>query len=533
MHCSSPGPTLSPRTSIWAGSGRRPSGSLNRRFSPSSIPTRCHRTCAGQVIARLDQIKAELPDVFYVQNDPNYPLNFAAIPYPGSSATGTYGPVLLPLGAGVFNDPQAVNGTPSYGGYPNLPYPYLVDPTTGVVTLIVPSSSPASTGIFGASYTAAAGIYKGLFDAVQRNNPGIGSPTPRNAGFDGVDTNSDPNGLVDEIKENDMGLPPGTISGPMLALLKNHNHKTARAEMLYALLIEGQGPYGSAFTRDDFSDSEVKDTDGDGLWEFVDAWGEPLQFFRWPIFYVSDSQTKGANLYQTQSTIGGISISIEQRAQDTLDPNQTLVDPAWWAAANNATPSVLMPPSVPFGSTNAPLSGGAFFVQSAFHSLTDPNAPGVKAGGTTLQGATWDRGSSGTAYWPRRAFYSRHLIISGGPDKVPGVPILDPNYMNALVAVGAADGLTISAYAGETIPQGGGLGAGLPTHIALDIQIENQAAQATPARSDALSYSFGAVYSYGGALNQVTDVLTRAIQNAGNDDISSQDTTGGSGGALQ
>ena len=50
------------------------------------------------------------------------------------------------------------------------------------------------------------------------------------------------------------------------------------------------GPLGSVFSRDDFSDREVKDTDGDGLPEFVDAWGQPLQFFRWPLLYHTDTQ---------------------------------------------------------------------------------------------------------------------------------------------------------------------------------------------------------------------------------------------------
>ena len=62
----------------------------------------------------------------------------------------------------------------------------------------------------------------------------------------------------------------------------NHTHVTARSEMLYAILVEGRGPWGSVFSRDEFTDREVQDTDGDGLPEFVDAWGQPLQFFRWP-----------------------------------------------------------------------------------------------------------------------------------------------------------------------------------------------------------------------------------------------------------
>ena len=64
-----------------------------------------------------------------------------------------------------------------------------------------------------------------------------------------------------------------------------HTHKTARAEMLYAMLVEGLSPLGSAFKRRGLHGKEVQDTDGDGLPEFVDAWGEPLQFFRWPVYY--------------------------------------------------------------------------------------------------------------------------------------------------------------------------------------------------------------------------------------------------------
>ena len=60
--------------------------------------------------------------------------------------------------------------------------------------------------------------------------------------------------------------------------------------MLYAILVEGRGPLGSVFNRDDFTDREVQDTDNDGLPEFVDAWGQPLQFFRWPLLYHSDIQ---------------------------------------------------------------------------------------------------------------------------------------------------------------------------------------------------------------------------------------------------
>ncbi len=48
------------------------------------------------------------------------------------------------------------------------------------------------------------------------------------------------------------------------------------AECLYMLVT-----LSDAESREDFSESEVGDTDNDGAPEFVDAWGHPIYFFRW------------------------------------------------------------------------------------------------------------------------------------------------------------------------------------------------------------------------------------------------------------
>ena len=116
--------------------------------------------------------------------------------------------------------------------------------------------------------------------------------------------------------------------------------------MLYAILVEGVGPLGSVFSRDDFSDREVKDTDGDGLPEFVDAWGQPLQFFRWPLLYHTDTQRGQVIDYwdytQTPpaSTVEPFNPPyrsvFEAREQDPLDPNQQLMAPAWWSSSGTA-----------------------------------------------------------------------------------------------------------------------------------------------------------------------------------------------------
>ncbi|TXT36992.1 MAG: hypothetical protein FD138_803, partial [Planctomycetota bacterium] len=41
--------------------------------------------------------------------------------------------------------------------------------------------------------------------------------------------------------------------------------------------VFGAPPVGES----EFATSEIRDTDGDGLLEFVDGWGRPLRFYRW------------------------------------------------------------------------------------------------------------------------------------------------------------------------------------------------------------------------------------------------------------
>ena len=194
-------------------------------------------------------------------------------------------------------------------------------------------SQPVGTGIYGASYFAAAGIYKNLGYL----------PT----GYDGID--NDGNGLIDDWAEG-VGHPPSfnadsQVVATVQANLNAHQHNTARSETLYAILVEGVGPLGSVFSRDDFSDREVKDTDGDGLPEFVDAWGQPLQFFRWPLLYHTDTQRGQVIDYwdytQTPPVASAVELFnppyrsvFEAREQDPLDPNQQLMAPAWWSSAH-------------------------------------------------------------------------------------------------------------------------------------------------------------------------------------------------------
>jgi prepilin-type N-terminal cleavage/methylation domain-containing protein len=307
----------------------------------------------SQVIALYDYIKAEVPDVFSVfptvgtATPPNYPLNFAANPFPsGTTADLNYA----------------------------VPIDYISETTSTNFTY---TRNPP-TGMYGASFTAAGALFQLLGYAAQ--------------GYNGADDNQ--NGLIDEWSEGATGL-----SAALQSNLAAHQHRTARSEMLYALLVKGQGPLGSAFDADDFTPREVQDTDGDGLPEFVDAWGNPLRFYRWPIYYNDDVQ-QGVNAYATP---------FATRQQSPLDPNQNLAALAWWlSSANIGTPG-----GFAAGTTNA-YSGGAMAFMNYFSGANTAGTFGALVDPTG--GMTWDRGQS-----VRRAYYFRFLIASAGQDGVLGI----------------------------------------------------------------------------------------------------------------
>jgi prepilin-type N-terminal cleavage/methylation domain-containing protein len=403
----------------------------------------------ARVIAMFDLLKAEMPDVFYVQNNAHYPLNFAAVPFPGASGDLAYA---LPLG----NYARAyVYGQSDGSGFLNGPGNFL--PALG--TPINPT-----TGMYGASFIAAAGFYKNLGYL--------------EAGYDGVD--NDQNGLIDDYAEgignNPMVQDPNNANN-MIALaaliqrrLAAHDHKTARAEALYAFLVEGIGPLGSVFRPEDFTDKEVRDTDGDGLPEFVDSWGEPLQFYRWPIAYRSGIQ-HGSALYTGATDL---------REQDPLDPNQQLMAPAWWAGIFNA--------NVPHwtGSGDGSESPNAFAFENYFHRMIEPNGsvpPGANAH------TWWDR----SAALPRRAFFTKPLVSSGGPDRQQGIARLGFAYPTG-------DSPNVVSLAGN--PGGAYAIFGASANLIL---IENTAANLTPVR---LNDPY---------LTPVTDQITAVLQGSAGD----------------
>ena len=61
------------------------------------------------------------------------------------------------------------------------------------------------------------------------------------------------------------------------------------AECLYLIVMAAMAEEGDA--REMFKADNIKDTDNDGMMEFVDAWGEPIRFLRWAPGYISDLNT--------------------------------------------------------------------------------------------------------------------------------------------------------------------------------------------------------------------------------------------------
>ncbi len=91
------------------------------------------------------------------------------------------------------------------------------------------------------------------------------------------------------------------------------------AELLYLMVANYH--FGSGSALEYFRPSEVGDVDGDGLLEFIDAWGEPIAWIRWPAGYPGDL--------------------VRYADDDAMDPLKT--DWRYSQAAADAHPRTLVP----------------------------------------------------------------------------------------------------------------------------------------------------------------------------------------------
>jgi len=76
------------------------------------------------------------------------------------------------------------------------------------------------------------------------------------------------------------GTVPDSTADPTLGYYANQG-----AECLYQIVASSNSQGGNALEA--FRASEIGDTDGDGLLEFLDGWGQPIEFIRWPVGFAS------------------------------------------------------------------------------------------------------------------------------------------------------------------------------------------------------------------------------------------------------
>jgi len=114
-----------------------------------------------------------------------------------------------------------------------------------------------------------------------------------------------------------------------------HKSVTESAECLYYIIFQGKTLDAEPADEDRMKNA-IKDTDRDGLMEFVDAWGNPLRFYRWPTRLVrpglpatpldpttgNPSAFDNTDVYQriTSFMLPGISLEmLQQDSDDTLN----------------------------------------------------------------------------------------------------------------------------------------------------------------------------------------------------------------------
>lgn len=115
------------------------------------------------------------------------------------------------------------------------------------------------------------------------------------------------------------GLPAGHVTA------------TESSECLY-LMLSIPSP-NSSFSADQIPQRFIADTDRDGLNEFVDSWGNPLRFYRWPtdlIAYLIDGteQLPKTMLKSANPMDYGVAV-----LSNNLDPDGMLTEAAWFGGA--------------------------------------------------------------------------------------------------------------------------------------------------------------------------------------------------------
>ncbi len=108
----------------------------------------------------------------------------------------------------------------------------------------------------------------------------------RYADMHGLNGTADPAaGYVDDSplwRKYFLGSPPPSVWNGVPRNPSAHQPETESSELLYLILLEGKGTGASKGIADDINPRHLKDSDGDGIPEIYDDWGNMLRFYNAP-----------------------------------------------------------------------------------------------------------------------------------------------------------------------------------------------------------------------------------------------------------
>ena len=163
-----------------------------------------------------------------------------------------------------------------------------------------------STGIFGASYSVAAGIYQEYIPVCMKKR--FRRPRQRSA-------------TALSITSREWGGQPGCAEHLCRQPRAQERHFT---EMLYAILVEGQGQLGSVFNRDEFKNSEMATRTGLASPNSSMPGANPSTSSAGRSFTLPTCRRGTLPTRSLRQCLQGAA------SRESLDPNQQLMAPAWW-----------------------------------------------------------------------------------------------------------------------------------------------------------------------------------------------------------
>lgn len=159
------------------------------------------------------------------------------------------------------------------------------------------------------------------------------------------------------------------------------------AELLYLIVNEGTTHGSETTDSDQFGAQEVTDTDGDGFPEFVDAWGQPLRFYRWPTRLIRPADTATPTNFPNT---------------DSVKTSLPRVETEYWLMLGSKS-----------GDINT-LSRDQEDPTSAIYRMMGADI-------ATIQQVELDASPPDTCTFHTPDTYTAFLVLSGGPDMQPGL----------------------------------------------------------------------------------------------------------------